>query len=513
MRRRIEAGWMIAFAAATAGIALTVLLGGTYISQHVRAFAWPQGAMMAAGVAAMLLPAFAMMKTSAKRRCLPLRLMPWAALFVAQAAASYFAYFMAGWDVHTVLTTAYAIAGGDAQIDQYYFSLYPNNAAMAMIFAAVMRAFRTIAPGAGLDRCALILILMQCALNACAGMLAARVAGKWLRDARFARFTGLVYAAICGISPWVMVPYSDSMGLIFPVLLCALYQAQWEAKRPALVWLGTGAVSALGYLIKPQTVIVLIAIVLTEAFFLLRGRGLRALMTRMACALVTLGVLLGPVWSSVKARLPFEFREGYGMTVLHFAMMGMNEQTAGCYSAEDIALSLSTLDEAEKRSLQLEEIGKRLDEMGAAGIARHIARKTLINYGDGMMGWGGEGNFVREQIADKHPAISPKLKSFITPGTRENGALAIGMQAIWLAMLCGLPLCAAAYRRMRNDEPQAGMMLMMTLAVAGLTLFEWIFEARARYLFTFLPVYALLGACGIWHLAACIAGRLGKGQT
>ena len=176
-------------------------------------------------------------------------------------------------------------------------------------------------------------------------------------------------------------------------------------------------------------------------------------------------------------------------------------------------VSLSTLDEAEKRSLQLEEIGKRLDEMGAAGIARHIARKTLINYGDGMMGWGGEGNFVREQIADKHPAISPKLKSFITPGTRENGALAIGMQAIWLAMLCGLPLCAAAYRRMRNDEPQAGMMLMMTLAVAGLTLFEWIFEARARYLFTFLPVYALLGACGIWHLAACIAGRLGKGQT
>ncbi len=37
----------------------------------------------------------------------------------------------------------------------------------------------------------------------------------------------------------------------------------------------------------------------------------------------------------------------------------------------------------------------------------------------------------------------------------------------------------------------------MLLSVVGLTLFELLFEARARYLFTYVPIYILLALYGL----------------
>ena len=38
----------------------------------------------------------------------------------------------------------------------------------------------------------------------------------------------------------------------------------------------------------------------------------------------------------------------------------------------------------------------------------------------------------------------------------------------------------------------------MLLAIIGLTAYEWIFEAQSRYLFTFAPVYVIVGLAGAW---------------
>lgn len=35
------------------------------------------------------------------------------------------------------------------------------------------------------------------------------------------------------------------------------------------------------------------------------------------------------------------------------------------------------------------------------------------------------------------------------------------------------------------------------LAIIGLTIFELIFEARARYLYTYVPLYIILAAAGV----------------
>lgn len=45
------------------------------------------------------------------------------------------------------------------------------------------------------------------------------------------------------------------------------------------------------------------------------------------------------------------------------------------------------------------------------------------------------------------------------------------------------------------------------LSVLGLTLFEQLFEARARYLYSYTPVYILLAAMGLLECKNRLTGR------
>ena len=92
------------------------------------------------------------------------------------------------------------------------------------------------------------------------------------------------------------------------------------------------------------------------------------------------------------------------------------------------------------------------------------------------------------------------------PGALTLAAFFLLMMTRTLAQLAGLPLaeraagvlalCAAASLG-RRDERVAVLML----ALIALTLFETLFEARARYLFIFAPLYITLAVCGVQALA------------
>jgi ABC-type Na+ efflux pump permease subunit len=43
-------------------------------------------------------------------------------------------------------------------------------------------------------------------------------------------------------------------------------------------------------------------------------------------------------------------------------------------------------------------------------------------------------------------------------------------------------------------------MMILIAAILGLTIFELLFEARARYLYCYAPVYAILGVLGLRQL-------------
>lgn len=104
---------------------------------------------------------------------------------------------------------------------------------------------------------------------------------------------------------------------------------------------------------------------------------------------------------------------------------------------------------------------ERLHDMGIKGFILHMHRKLLTNYNDGTFCWGGEGSFCAELLPE------PTFATLFFAGSAacfENG------KSI-------LELC------------------MLTLI--GLTIFEQLFEARARYFFIYIPFFILLVPSGM----------------
>jgi ABC-2 type transport system permease protein len=69
-------------------------------------------------------------------------------------------------------------------------------------------------------------IAFQCFLNTLTGFMLFFLIRKVLRDDRAAAAGFMIYVLLIGLSPWVSIPYSDSIALIFPVSVLLLYFMQ-----------------------------------------------------------------------------------------------------------------------------------------------------------------------------------------------------------------------------------------------------------------------------------------------
>lgn len=433
----------------------------------------------------------------------------WLALFALQAALCYFTYFMTGWDVDAMLGTAYALAGGSGtSVNRWYLRLYPNNLLLTLLFSWVMRLFRWLSPGAGLERCTYMLIVMQCALNTLTGLMTSRIALKLTGSRRFSRLTAGVYAVFVGISPWLMIPYSDSMTLVFPVAVLLVYAA--DAWRGAGKWLLIGLLTGVGTLIKPQAAIVTIALLIVEGMRAVSERRKAGFAVHAGCVLAVIAVLVGPVNDAIIARSGIGVDRSASLGPTHFLMMGLNERTHGMYSGEDVSRSTEVEDPVARRQMQKEEIASRLRAMGPDGLARHLLAKMRVNYGDGSFSWAGEGSFFQQMIDDKDGLLSPLLKTAVGcyGDSASYRALLSWLQAIWLALLAGGSGMALCYAGARGDGKRRDLMLTAMLALGGLTLFVMLFEARARYLYAYAPLYLLTGLCGLRAAASGIGGMM-----
>lgn len=474
-----------------------------------RTFAMPQGAMLLCGAAA-LGAAGLLMNRRAKapfRQRRILAALAWLALLGVQLVLCFHAYFITGWDVRGITESAYALAGGEADIHAAYLSMYPNNIPLVLIDAAIIRVLRLVLGNPGLDRCIYVLIACQCVLNTATGMLLHRIAAHETHSQRFAWGVAIIYAVFVGLSPWLMIPYSDSMALIFPTALIAAEQAYREGRLGLTAWPLMGMLAALGYLIKPQAAIAAIAVALLEMTRTIACGSWMAGVKRLGCMALAFALLTGPVRQIAVDASPISVRPERNMGMLHFVMMGLNEETNGVYDYDDVVLSCSAQTPDERRTVQLEEIRRRLSSMTAGELLEHLKKKTLTNYADGTFAWGCEGEFFSRWIEDKDGVLSPLLKSLIDTRDAHFQLLLTWMHSIWLALLLGCVLCGAA--RLPGCGQESGAAGVMMLSIIGLTLFEWIFEARARYLFLYAPFYVLLGTCGWARMTAWFQRKIG----
>lgn len=426
----------------------------------------------------------------------------YAALFAAQVLWVNKVYFYTGWDVVTIRShIEWVINGGtmqDRSID-LLFSIYPNNLLFFYLSCLIEKIGILFSMAEPYDLC--IYISCLCVNLSC---LLGNLIMRRLSESNVVRFLYTVISTVFILfSPWIMIPYSDTFGM--PFVMLGIWGVVCLKQRYAK-WGVVSFAGFVGYLIKPTCIFPLFAagIVFGVRYLLCLRKYWRELFALILCGVVSwcIGLLI-PLW--IQHTYSFRIYPDSRMTHTHFLMMGINEETGGGFSTEDFMYSLGFPDVKTREQADRELFVRRLGELAEGRrLGTFLKRKTLVNFNDGTFAWNGEGGFFFEKV--EHEGILWKwfLDTMVPPGTWENEGVYYYlfrtiMQMIWLQILVGVMFVGFD----RRNFPAQKACLM--IALCGLMAFVMIFEARARYLFLYSPVFLILSLCGyegIWGRAA-----------
>ena len=485
--------------AAAMGITLVLLLFWEHLEYiYKREFALSNAALLMLDAAAMVLLAAAVrlmrrkgMPSPGPRYAKAARIMMAAVLFGAQIALCLNNLFEAGWDVAGVVASARALANGGA-LQHDYYSMYPNNLMSVYLYGTVSLLLRATGLwetiGFPVDIAAFS--ILNCIFSTLTGVLLWRCARRLTGSGGAADAVWLLYAVLIGLSPWLIVPYSDSLSLLFPTLL--LFISLRPFRRGWVRWALLGGVGALAYAVKPQGAVMLIAVVLGRLFcdVLPAWRRRAPRLRRWAGAGVALclaaAVCLGLI-GGLAPLFGFELAPEEVLGAPHFLMMGLNEETNGSYYRWDVSYSVSFPTRWERMKANIDLALHRVLWMGPGGLALHAAKKALVNFNDGTFAWKMDGG---ERFSVGGGPVFP---------TKHELLWSTALQAVWLGVLVGCLLYAFA----KADCDSVTLWLCLLGVMARVMLFE----CRARYLYANVPVFILAAVLGARGIAARVRRR------
>lgn len=396
-------------------------------------------------------------------------------------------YFVSGWDAGIVYDVACAIAEGDeAGLSHYYMSVNPNNIFISYVFSVLIK----MAKGVGITEYHLVLVVAQCFVFALGGFLLWET-GNCLYGGRTATWSWLIYVGLVGLSPWVVVPYTDSMGLIFPIGQIYLWARILNRRtgRNFRIFL-LGVLTYVGMQLKMQSAIVGIAACLVLALQYMKGKERKSIREYLGPVLSFVGgfAVAAGVVSLCISFTGLQIDKELSKTPTHYLMMGLNEDTNGVFSEEDCTFSLSYRDKTERTIAELKVIKRRVIDMGAPGLVNLWMKKILTNYNDGSFAWWVEGSFYKDPGTEVDNVLAELLQNFYYKDGKYHDYFINGAHVLWMGVLA---LNLLALFEKRKDAT----IYILFLSLIGIALFELLFEARARYIFTYVPIYILM-ACG-----------------
>lgn len=436
------------------------------------------------------------------------------------------ARFVAGWDVWFITNI-----GDTTQME--YFSRYPNQLFLYGAFTGIAQFLQAL----GVSNYYLGLIcLSSLSVAACVPMtayIAKRMAGYAVGYGAF-----VLSAVMCGLSPWIMVPYSDTFGMFFTVFILWCYvcldkQVQNQDEQTSALagvhvnaridartccrWFLMGLAVVVGYAIKPTVIFVFVAIIVIELIQWLALRGSRdprdscnsydsrnSLASRSsqtsqgsrdlrktATAIVAcvFGIVLAFALTSLVKNSTYDVDENAAFSATHFLMMGANPVSGGVWSVSDVELSDAANTPEERSRANLAEFKNRVMAMDLPQANLFLLKKLLTNFADGTFAWEIEGDFYTQIIGTNEAVLG--FYGISSDASLDNNTFAPLFQVLWLFVLVGCVLIVLGRRPLKAETVIAFTLLMLSA-------FLMLFEARARYLFLYLPFFIILGTMG-WN--------------
>ena len=408
-------------------------------------------------------------------------------LFAAQLLLGYLIAYTPAGDNHAVYVGAQLLAG-EGSLDNHpnyalYFARYENQWGFTLLLSAVWRLCALL----GIAEAAPVLVLLQAALYV-PGMCAALSVMRRLRGVR-GELMLLAAASLClPLYLAAAVLYTDTFSLPF-VLIALDWALRAQHAGSLRRQLGCAAVCGLAALIGAQIkMTVLIALIAAMLCWLLSARPLRALAMCALSAAIVLSGTSAVRSAALRVLVDPQVHAQQRMPVIHWVMMSVPRGDNPYGNAPtDYGITWKMMDEGASREEIMRSICTRLkdrvytlrypDRLITAALRKNVA-------------FAGDGTFGMTEMLDDDPVRPNAVSQLVLEGGAHFPAYKAVCTGIFAAQLL-LALWGCLRDIRRGDTRTA----LLCIAFFGVALFLMLWEARSRYLFSFVPVALMLCAC------------------
>lgn len=408
-------------------------------------------------------------------------------------------------DYMMVSGVAYKVAKKEPVGYFYYLSMYPNNIPISYILG---RLYRKASEWKNYPYIyEFFWLQVNCALISIAGFFSCLTVKKLTGKLMPVVAAFGLYLILGGISPWKIAAYTDTYSMVFPVMCVYFYLCYRNAGHlwsKYLYLLLSIAAGMTGGFIKPSVYVVIIALLGWESVHFLTN-----LKQHWKFFLPAILMVLAFAWGTDACQdhlideIGLDYNEELAAGWQQYFLMGLNEETTGAYNSEDALFGEFQTSRSDRIQEELRRAADRLKSRGFLGSIWFYLRKLVMTFNDGTFGWNME-IYAYDLYPDNmasNTALTQRLRSIFW-GNEMNydvGGYRTLCQLVWIFSLLGIPGICLCRDRARD---QYGILLVCFL---GIFFYQMLFEARARYLFCFLPLILPIAVCGIQQYVDMLA--------
>ncbi len=412
-----------------------------------------------------------------------------------------------------VTGTVYKLWGEGKIGEDVYYSVYPNNIPIVWLLHRIYAKALTMPNYPYFPEFLWVQIL--CVMESVTGVVLGIATYIATKKAVPVIVSGFLFLAICGVSPWTIIPYTDSFTILFPVLVLCLYTiyTKMESNLKYILIPFIEILGIAGGILKVTNYIVLFAIVLVEiarCFFDIKKRWKALIVIILLCV----GMFFSQKMMNDKFIKDTGAEINYTVSVgwPHYFYMGLMDGSTGSYNSDAIAILGNYETKRERQKDELRLAGEIIKGRTFSQNANFALKKMVMTYNDGSFSWNCEGAMRKTEYRSiSESSLKPAMRDFFWGGGKNLKAFLTYSQCIWLFMLLGVPGAFFAGNDLIKMKKDNALWLSAAfLSLLGLFIFLLLFETRARYMISYLPLYIFVSTLGYQKMAERVVDSLKK---
>lgn len=424
----------------------------------------------------------------------------WVGWFVIQYVYVWGTYSIASSDCWVVHNFAFDFVRNSNVYVWYieYFSMYSNNILLGIISIVMQKLI----PFSCMNDVWLFTSLLACILADLAIYWALKMIIYNFGE-QYYEITFLLACILIGLSEEATILYSDILSL-WTLPFAGFYIGKSikenDIRRKYINYLYTGLALGFGSAIKPQMLIFLFAwiIMLLIQIGIQKIDALRPILLGIIVCIVLCAGLsdIGKRWFcnaiiSKYEEHSQEYFENTEFSYLHWMNMGLNEESMGGYSLEDVEATKAIVGKKNKSAALKESIKDRLSAFGFGGYLQFLNGKVIYALQNGSFS---EGVVWKGTCINNAQTAKKLQKCFLSTSSHWKYGAAVLIQITYLGCLWLSNVNAIVDFKTKKSN---FMVQIAQITLLGDIMFLALFERNMRYFFSVLPLLIFLAISGL----------------